>query len=120
MSTSIRLAALLVGLAFPLPAMALCALCSCSVSTTNVGFGAYDPTAPTADDVTGNISINCVGVAALLGSIDVTLSPGISGAALARQHQQGEHPAERAAQLQRVRAGLWPHSRAAMGRRRAV
>ena len=91
MSTSIRLAALPVGLAFPLPAMALCALCSCSVSTTNVGFGAYDPTAPTADDVTGNISINCVGVAALLGSIDVTLSPGISGAALARQLRQSGH-----------------------------
>jgi len=91
MSTSIRIAALLAGLAFPLPAAALCALCTCSVSTTNVAFGAYDPTSPSADDVTGNITINCAGLAILSGSIDIALSPGVSGAALARQLRQGSN-----------------------------
>ncbi|MCW6530448.1 MULTISPECIES: spore coat U domain-containing protein [Sphingomonas] len=91
MSTSIRIAALLAGLAFPLPAAALCALCTCTVSTTNIAFGAYDPTAPTADDVNGNISISCTGLLALSGTIDVTLSPGVSGTALARQLRKGSN-----------------------------
>ncbi len=91
MNTSIRLAALLVGLVFPLPAMALCALCTCTVSTTNVAFGAYDPTSPSADDVTGTVTLNCTGLLALSGTIDIAFSPGISGTALARQLRKGSN-----------------------------
>lgn len=89
MNLHIRLAALLIGLAFPLPAAALCVLCSCSVSVTSASFGGYDPTSPSPDDTTSTVTINCTALVSLLGAIDVTISPGTSGNALARQMAQG-------------------------------
>ncbi|MFK4871878.1 spore coat protein U domain-containing protein [Novosphingobium sp. ZW T3_23] len=70
-------------------AQALCVLCSCSASTAGLAFGAYDPTSNTPRDANAVVQINCSGVAALLGTIDVSLSPGGSGSIANRRMAQG-------------------------------
>ncbi|MCU0948481.1 MAG: spore coat U domain-containing protein [Porphyrobacter sp.] len=75
-------------LAFPGAAQA-CSLCSCSASTAGVSFGVYDANAPTPDDSVGTVTIDCTGLIALLGSIEVSASPGSSGHAAARTMRNG-------------------------------
>lgn len=71
------------------PAQA-CTLCSCSASTPNVSFGTYDATAAAPDDTVGTISVDCTGLIALLGTIEISASPGSSGNAMARTMRQGQ------------------------------
>lgn len=53
----------------------------CSVSTTGVAFGSYDPYATTPDDSTGNVTVACtyLGGKADQLSFSVALSTGTSG-----------------------------------------
>ena len=71
------------------PVQALCVLCSCSVATTGLAFGPYDPTSTSAREAIATVSISCTGVAALLGTIDVALSPGGATSVSARRMVQG-------------------------------
>ncbi|UZW53835.1 spore coat U domain-containing protein [Sphingobium sp. JS3065] len=80
--------AALAGMALTPPAWA-CTLCSCSASTTGVSFGSYDPTSPGPKDGAGGVTLSCTGLVSLAGTIDIAISPGSSGNALARQMTQG-------------------------------
>lgn len=66
-----------------------CTLCSCSASTTGVSFGGYDPSSPAPADGSGSVTLSCTGLVSLAGTIEVAISPGSSGDALARQMVQG-------------------------------
>lgn len=83
----------LVGLASLLgcsAAQALCTLvCSCSVSTSPLAFGSYDPLLPANRDSTGNVRVTCGGVAGLLVPLTVTIGAGTSGSMAARQMASG-------------------------------
>lgn len=70
-------------------AQALCVLCSCSASTAGLAFGPYDPTSTGPREAIATVSISCTGVAALLGTIDVALSPGGATSVPARRMVQG-------------------------------
>lgn len=80
-------AALAVGAALPDPAHA-CTLCSCSATTTNASFGAYDPTAAAPTDTSANVTINCAGLVSLFGTVEIAASPGSSGSAAQRTMRQ--------------------------------
>lgn len=77
-----------VGVAMPKPAMA-CNLCSCSVSTTSVSFGTYDPTSAVPKDTSGTVAVNCTGLVSLFGSVEISASAGSSGDATQRTLRQG-------------------------------
>lgn len=79
---------LAVGLTAPTPARA-CTLCSCSATTTGVNFGSYDPTVTSPNDASGTVTINCTGVVALFGTVEVAASPGSSGVAAQRTMRSG-------------------------------
>ena len=70
---ALLVAALAFGITAPPPAHA-CTLCSCSATTTNANFGTYDPTAAAPADTAGTVTINCTGLVALLGSVEVAAS----------------------------------------------
>lgn len=72
-------------------ASALCTLtCSCSVSTTPVAFGGYDPLSGSPQDATGNVRVTCGGVLGLLVPFDIALDAGSFGAGLSpRQMASG-------------------------------
>lgn len=65
--------------AIPQPAQAACAplsFCSCTVTTTGVAFGSYDPIASVNNDSAGSIRVRCTLLAALAGSYTIALSTG--------------------------------------------
>lgn len=74
-------------------AQALClpVLCTCSVQTSNVAFGNYNPLAFGNTDSTGSIQIGCGGVAGLLIPYSVGLSAGGSGSFTNRRMVNGAH-----------------------------
>jgi spore coat protein U-like protein len=49
---------------------------SCTVTTTNVAFGVYDPTSATPLDTQGNVAVDCAGGAVV---VTIGLGPGGSG-----------------------------------------
>jgi len=67
------------------------AVVDCTVSTTGVAFGTYDPLAAAASDSTGNVTIVCTHVSggATRLSYSVALSPGSSGTFSQRQLRAG-------------------------------
>lgn len=67
-------------LALPLPASALCALCSCTVSTTPVAFGVYNPASPTSLDSDGSVAFSCGGLVGGQVTYDITLGKGVNSA----------------------------------------
>lgn len=83
-----RLITLLIALSVSSPAVA-CTLCSCSVSTSGISFGGYDPTAASPIDTSGTVTLNCTAVLALTGTIVISMTPGSSSNALARTMKQG-------------------------------
>ena len=85
---ALLVAALAFGITAPPPAHA-CTLCSCSATTTNANFGTYDPTAAAPADTAGTVTINCTGLVALLGSVEVAASAGSSGNVVQRTMRQG-------------------------------
>ncbi|WP_375197339.1 spore coat U domain-containing protein [Sphingobium sp.] len=66
-----------------------CTLCSCSASTTGIGFGGYDPGSSSPKDGSGSVTLSCTGLVSLAGTIEIAMSPGGSGNALSRQMSQG-------------------------------
>lgn len=70
------LTALLLWAASPAQALCVAPLCSCSVSTSALAFGAYNPLASQNVDSTASVSVHCSGVAGLLIPYDVTLGTG--------------------------------------------
>ncbi|WP_324699333.1 spore coat U domain-containing protein [Novosphingobium sp. RL4] len=89
MRKTLLLLAMAAGSSLASPAQALCVLCTCSASTTGLAFGPYDPSSPGPRDANATVTINCSGVAALLGNIDVALSPGGASSIPLRRMVQG-------------------------------
>lgn len=81
---------LLLGLAGP--ARAVCTLvCSCSVTTTTLAFGSYNPLAFGNTDSSGTVRVQCGGVIGLLIPYEVTMSTGSSGSYAIRKLKFGAH-----------------------------
>lgn len=72
------------AIATPIPARAECAQCSCSVETSGLSFGAYEPTRSSASSV-ADVRINCEGDSGYV----MKLSAGNSGTVLARSLRSG-------------------------------
>ena len=88
---ALLVAALAFGITAASPAHA-CTLCSCSATTTNASFGTYDPTTTAPTDTSGTITVNCTGVVALLGTVEVAASAGTSGNVAQRTMRKGVDP----------------------------
>lgn len=71
---SSALAALL--LALPQAASAVCLLCSCSVSTTSVAFGTYNPLSASPLDSAGNVHVSCTTTLGLLVALTIDMNEG--------------------------------------------
>ncbi len=69
---------LILLLALPLPAFALCAQCACTVSATGVNFGRYNPLAGSNLNDTGNVHISCGGGVGMV-AYTIQLSRGMYG-----------------------------------------
>lgn len=87
-SLVLRLSLVFVACSFASPAQA-CTLCSCSASATNMTFGTYDPLSGTAKTANATVTVDCSSLLPLLGSVDISLSPGLSGIATARTLKKG-------------------------------
>jgi spore coat protein U-like protein len=61
-----------------------CTLCSCTASTSSLSFGSYDPAAAAPRDATALVSVDCSGVVALFGLIEIRAGAGTSGNQLQR------------------------------------
>jgi spore coat protein U-like protein len=80
------------GLAAPVPVSAAggCTVCLCTVSTTALGFGTYNPNTLAATTATATISANCISISVPMNAtVDLALSAGTSGTAAARQLAYG-------------------------------
>ncbi len=90
MNGPLRVMLLLAGLLFASPASALCTLiCSCTVSTTAVVFGSYNPLSASNNDMTGKVRVACGGIAGLAIPYSVALGAGTSGSMAGRQMASG-------------------------------
>ena len=69
------------SLALPLPASALCLGCSCSVNTTPVAFGTYNPMSTASRDSEGSVLFTCGGLVGGAVTYDVTLGKGLNSTA---------------------------------------
>lgn len=81
--------AVLLGFAAPAHALCLAPLCTCSVSTTSMAFGTYNPLSGLPADGTGSVRMQCGGVAGLLIPYQVAMGAGGSGNVNARQLASG-------------------------------
>jgi spore coat protein U-like protein len=70
-------------------ALCLPAACTCSVVTTSVAFGAYNPLAFGNTDSTGSVKVSCGGVAGLLIPFNIALSAGSSASYAGRRLRSG-------------------------------
>lgn len=76
----------------PQPAHAACnplSACSCSVTTTGVSFGSYDPLSQVDNGSTGTIRVVCTLILSLAGSFTIDLSTGASGSYAQRSLKKG-------------------------------
>ncbi len=73
-------------------AHALCVLpaCTCSVATTGVAFGTYQPLTNTAKDSEGNVRVSCTGVGLVI-PYTLALSTGSSGSYTMRTMRLGAY-----------------------------
>lgn len=73
------------------PAQALCVapLCSCTVSSTPLVFGAHDPLSGSASLATGSVAVRCTGPLGVLIPYDLGLGGGGSGNVGARRMSSG-------------------------------
>lgn len=77
MKKNLATALVMIILVLPQSAMALCTLlCSCSVSTSAVSFGVYNPLSSSPVDSTGNVRVTCGGVLGLLVPYGIILNKG--------------------------------------------
>lgn len=80
---------LFLGWAGPARALCITGVCTCTLSTTNVAFGNYNPMAFGNTDTTGTIKVDCGGVVGLLIPFNIAISAGNSGSYAARQLKSG-------------------------------
>lgn len=67
-----------------------CLVCICSVSTTNLSFGTYNPANTSPTTATATVTANCISVSVPMNAtVDLALSAGTSGNAAARQMANG-------------------------------
>lgn len=67
-----------------------CLVCICSVSTTPLSFGTYNPAASSPTTATATISATCLSLSLpMTATVDLALSAGTSGNAAARQMANG-------------------------------
>lgn len=90
MTAGWRLAVLLAGLGCGQSAHALCTLaCTCVVSTTSVVFSAHNPLAASNNDSTGNVRVQCGGLAGLFIPYTVAMGAGSGTSIAARSMASG-------------------------------
>lgn len=77
------------GAASSVQALCLPLACSCSVSTTALSFGSYNPLAYGNTDSTGTVRVSCGGVVGLLIPYDIALSAGGGGSYAGRRMSYG-------------------------------
>lgn len=79
------------GLVPPAPASAAgCIVCICTVSTTALTFGTYNPGSSTPTTATATVTAGCISVSIpMQATVDLSLSAGTSGNAAARQMASG-------------------------------
>jgi spore coat protein U-like protein len=89
--TALALGTLAGGLVPPTPASAAgCIVCICTVSTTALSFGTYNPASATPTTATATVNANCISVSVpMQATVDLSLSAGTSGNAAARQMASG-------------------------------
>ncbi|WP_404480333.1 spore coat U domain-containing protein [Novosphingobium sp. BL-52-GroH] len=89
--TVVALGVLAGGLMPPAPGSAAgCLVCLCSVSTTPLSFGTYNPASATPNAATATVTANCISVSVPMNaSVDLSLSAGTSGTASGRQLANG-------------------------------
>jgi len=85
------LLAFLILLASSSGAQAICVLCTCTTTTSNVAFGNYSPMSFGSTDTTGNIKVNCGGVASVLLPFNIAFSAGSSGSFATRRLRSGSN-----------------------------
>ena len=73
------------------PARAICVLCVCTTTTSNVAFGNYSPMSFGNTDTTGNIKVSCGGVASVLEPFNIAFSAGSSGSFANRRLRSGSN-----------------------------
>lgn len=67
-------------------AWALCLLCSCSVSTTPVVFGAYNPIGGASAQGSGDVTISCAGTVGLFVDYSISLGKGLNASTYDDRH----------------------------------
>lgn len=77
------------GLMPPTPASAACLGCGCSVSAQPLAFGTYNPSDSGPTTTNAKITVNCGASVLMLGTVDVSISPGGSTNANARTMANG-------------------------------
>ncbi|EJL32029.1 spore coat U domain-containing protein [Novosphingobium sp. AP12] len=89
--TALALGTLAGGLVPPAPASAAgCIVCICTVSTTPLSFGTYNPGSAAPTTATATVNANCISVSVpMQATVDLSLSAGTSGNAAARQMASG-------------------------------
>jgi spore coat protein U-like protein len=70
-------------------AQALCLLCVCTMATSNVAFGSYNPLAFGNTDSTGSVQVSCGGVASVLLPYNLAISTGGSASYASRRMSSG-------------------------------
>lgn len=74
----------------PVQAAGGCVVCLCTVSTTSLSFGTYNPSLGAAKAATATVNANCVSVSVPMNAtVDLSLSAGTSGTASGRQMANG-------------------------------
>ncbi len=79
---------------YTLPAYAMCSGlgCSCSVGTTSVAFGNYNPTSATAVTTTGNVAVTCSALVLFSVAYVISMNAGNSGSFSTRfMNLTGQH-----------------------------
>jgi spore coat protein U-like protein len=79
---------LLCAIILLIPALALGAQSSCTVTTTPVNFGSYDVFSNSALDTVGQVSVNCSGGASTSYSVVIQLNKGLNGSIPQRKMQR--------------------------------
>ena len=87
----LALGILAAGIVPPAPALAAgCVVCICTVSTTSLAFGTYNPGSAVPTTATATVNANCISVSVpMQATVDLSLSAGTSGNAAARQMSSG-------------------------------
>lgn len=89
--SAVALAAVAGGLVPPMPASAAgCVVCICTVSTTALSFGTYNPASAGPATATATVNANCISISVpMQATVELSLSAGTSGNAAARQMGSG-------------------------------